>query len=463
MTNPTKILLLTTEPLPLPGLPTTGAGLRAWGLGFGLKSAGLTNVTMAFAADAVRGREVDTSAIPFVKVFERSRLREFIDAEAPDAVVLQHWGLANSLPPLKCPLAIDLAGPHLLERRLWGSKDPDGDLREKLAALARADYVVCSGEFQRHYFLPFLFQAGFDPLPNLCPVIPFSVSPDIPSPSPSRDTSRFLFSGFFLPWQDPKATIEWTLEALTAREKGKLVVVGGPHPSGDVSGGGHDALAKLVDAHPRVERHGIMPFERLLGLMLGCGAAIDLMPRNPERELAFPTRTVVFLWAGLPVIHNDYDELAEPIARAKAGWTLDPADKAGFQRLIERLAGHGEDVIKRGEKAQELVRANYTWDRTIEPLAAWCARPALRSGKRAPVVPSASIERPAPAERAPRRAERTVTTVVVPAEQPNRIQQLLAPLAFLAAIPLGAALFLVFGLAEILKRALSGGNRRRRR
>ena len=47
MSNQTKILILTTEPLPLPGMAATGAGLRAWGLAFGLRSAGMTKVTIA--------------------------------------------------------------------------------------------------------------------------------------------------------------------------------------------------------------------------------------------------------------------------------------------------------------------------------------------------------------------------------------------------------------------------------
>src|SRR5690606_5452412 len=112
-----------------------------------------------------------------------------------------------------------------------------------------------------------------------------------------------------------------------------------------------------------------------------CGTAIDLMPKNAERELAFPTRTVTYMWAGLPVIHNDYDELADPIARDRGGWTFDPADQKGLAKLIHRLLGHREDVERRSQNAQSLVRRRYTWDKTIAPLATWCEEPTRREAK----------------------------------------------------------------------------------
>src|SRR5690606_15352818 len=82
--RPMKLLVLTSEPVPLPGLPATGAGLRAWGLTFGLRAAGFPDTTLGFAADSVRGRELAPSPVPGVSTFERGRLAEFIAAEQPD-------------------------------------------------------------------------------------------------------------------------------------------------------------------------------------------------------------------------------------------------------------------------------------------------------------------------------------------------------------------------------------------
>lgn len=455
-----KILVLTTEPLPLPGLPTTGAGLRAWSLGFGLRAAGVGEVTLAFAADAVRGRDVPLDAVPGVKTFERAGLDAFIASEAPDAVVFQHWGLVAEMKETpRCPVAIDLAGPHLLERRLWNSPDPEADLREKIHALARADFVTCSGTFQRHYFLPFLIQAGHDPRATLCPVIPFSLSPGLPEPSPDREFDTFLFSGMFLPWQDPEQTLRTLVSTLEERGKGKLLFIGGPHPGGDVSGGRFDALQEYLASHPQVEVAGVMGFDDLLARLRRCGAAIDLMPANAERELAFPTRTVTFMWAGLPVIHNNYDELAEPIERARAGWTLDPGDMAGFARLVTRLLGHHEDVRRRSENARKLVQESYTWDRTITPLAAWCAEPKSRKGKQPLLVPVTVEEPAAPSSKQASAPERPRTRQAALERRPPippitttaKGAWYLSPIVFLLALPLSAALVFLFGLVEIAR------------
>lgn len=459
-----KILILTTEPLPLPGLPTTGAGLRAWGLLFGLRASGFPDTEIAFAADSVRGTDVDTSVVPGVALFERDELPAFLEERQPDALVLQHWGLARHLPATIPPLAIDLAGPHLLERQLWGSKDPGADRREKLAALRRADFTVCSGDFQRRYFLPFLLEAGFDPRGELAPVIPFSVSPDIPKGT-GRDPQRLLHVGYFLPWQDPSAALSTTLDVIEKRGEGTLVIVGGPHPAGDVSGGRYGELVARLKENPHVQMHGVMPFDRLLPLLLGCGAAIDLMPRNAERELAYPTRTVTALWAGLPVLHNDYDELAAPIRKARAGWTLDAADTEKLERTVERILSRPAETESKSQNAQAFVRKNLAWDKTITPLATWCRDPRRRDG--ATTVPvQAQLERahtrPSRQRRktgqAPRASPGTITWSPPETGRPNRLQQALAPLAALMAFTAGIVLLVLFGLVEVARIA-AGKNR----
>lgn len=449
-----KILVLTTEPLPLPGLPATGAGLRAWGLAFGLRAAGFQDVEIGFAADSVRDRDVDTSVVPGVSIFERGELTSYIRQRDPDAIVLQHWGLGRWFPEVKCPAAIDLAGPHLLERRLWGSRDPGADYREKIETLARMDYAVCSGKFQRHYFLPFLFQAGFEAESGLCPVIPFSVSPSPPSANPQRDLTAFVYGGFFLPWQDPSDALEWTLESFEKRGKGSLHVIGGPHPGGDVSGGRYESLLEKLDGSERVTRVSPLPFDEYLNVLRQSGTAIDLMPRNPERELAFPTRTLIYLWAGLPVIHNNYDELADPIKNARAGWTLDAGDKRSLQKLVERLVSHTEDVERRGENARQLALDKYTWDKTIEPLAEWCRDPKPRRDKR-PVLVAVPGEKETKYSAASRKP-RVTYSPPPPVAGPNRLQQVLSPLAFLVALPIALVLLLLFGLAEVVRLFVRG-------
>jgi len=382
-----RVLLLTTEPLPLPGWPTTGAGLRAWGLAQALRARG-HDLKLLMPDDALRGYAPPPGAAPptrefppWVETFRRGALADDPRLTDGDVIVLQHWGLADELGEPGLPLAIDLAGPHLLERRLWGSTTPELDVAEKLGALRKADFVTAGGRRQQAYFLPYLRLAGWeiDDLETSIPVVPFSLRPES-GPAPPRP-ARFLYGGYLLPWQDPTTTLEIVLEELGSAGRGELVFVGGPHPRHDVSGGGLEPLIERLRPHPNVRLLEPMSYDAYVALLREGGVALDLMRRNAERQLAFTTRTVQYLACGLPVVHDDYSELGELIARHGGGWTFSPDDEGGVRRLIRGLLQGEIDPTRAGRAALDLVAERLDWEKTIAPLDAFCRQPRERPGK----------------------------------------------------------------------------------
>ncbi|MBN1516257.1 glycosyltransferase family 4 protein [Candidatus Sumerlaeota bacterium] len=380
MTDSRPILVLTTEPLPLPGRSVTGAGMRAWGLAQGLRARGLDAV-VAMPVPAGDPPDAKTLQQHGAAMFKRAELNAFARKMNPSAVVLQHWGLARELGDVDAPLAIDLAGPHLLERLYWESPDPEQDRIEKIGALSRADFVCCSGEYQRHYFLPFLSEAGWDvTLRDALPVIPYSLDPALPQAG-ERDPFTLVYGGYFLPWQDPSIALEACLEAMDEAGAGRLEFYGGMHPQLDVSGGKFEPLLERLAAHPRVTMCGPLPFDALTQRYCRAGLAVDLMARNPERELAFTTRTLVYLWCGLPVLYNDYSELSSWIERYGAGATLNPEDPAAVKRVMLEYLRDSAAWDERREAARRLMREQFDWTKTIDPLAAWCADPKPRANK----------------------------------------------------------------------------------
>jgi len=374
----TRVLVITTEPLPLPGQATTGAGLRAWGLCEGLRGRGFDALIATPVPPADGG---ETAA--HIRVFARGNLAPVLAETSPDVVVLQHWGIAAELPELHLPLVIDLAGPHLLERLYWGTDNPARDLDEKIAALRRADFVTCSGEYQRHYFYGFLQQAAWDLRNAEVPVIPFSIPPDQPAPPthpPAREFT-FIYGGAFLAWQDPTRALTWLLDEMDCAGRGRLLFYGGAHPVIDASAGKFAALQQQLASHPRVEMRGWKGFDELLPEYATEGdVAVDLMSRNPERELAFTTRTMVYLHCGLPVLYNNYSEVSGIIVRGNCGWTLDPDDEPAFRRTVAGLLSGEVDSAPFSVNARATAAA-YTWDQTIGPLADFCAAPRTRPGK----------------------------------------------------------------------------------
>ena len=118
----------------------------------------------------------------------------------------------------------------------------------------------------------------------------------------------------------------------------------------------------------------------LIARYLRSHVAIDVMRRNPERELAFTTRTVEYLWCGLPVIYHDYAELSDYIRDYQAGWIVDPEDRDAIMAVIKSIFDHPDQIVERGKNAQRLVRECFTWDLTIDPLDAAVRHPSVRPG-----------------------------------------------------------------------------------
>jgi len=366
-----RVLVLTTEPLPLQGHVTTGAGLRAWGLAEGLRSRGL----QVHIATTAPGHS--TAHVLSVK---RNNLQQFIEAVKPDVIVMQHWGLVYALPPIEIPMAIDLAGPHLLEREFWGTADPEKDKIEKITALSRADFIICGGERQRKYFSYYLAKAGFKESVDQIPVIPFSVPPEEIEGEPKPESEMtFIYGGAFLAWQNPEKPILWLLDELEQAGKGRLLFYGGIHPTLDASSGRFSALYETLASHPRVTMKGWKPFDELVKAYAQEGhVALDLMERNAERELAYTTRTMIYLYCGLPVIYNNYSELSHLIESNCCGWCLDPEDEKGFRNLVRSLINDRAAALDLRSSARNAAKAQ-TWDKTIGPLADFCQAPSRRN------------------------------------------------------------------------------------
>jgi glycosyltransferase involved in cell wall biosynthesis len=374
--HPAKVLIVSSDILPLPGLPTTGAGLRAWGIGQGLATRGHT-VVYSMPAIALEGRQIVDETIREYAWTGRS-LSRIIQLAEPDVVIACNWPVAANIFNCPVPLVLDQHGPHLLERQYQAAfRGFEENARFKRLALSNADYFSCAGDLQRLYFLPWLMQAGFQFDDGRVCSIPISLSPELP-PHEFSDELTFVYGGVFLPWQDPRAGLQEVLQQLQQRDQGRLKFFGGKHPVYPVDTGLFEELRTQLDRHPRVQVQPMVAHDELIEAYRHAHVAIDLMARNPERELAFTTRTVEYLWCGLPVIYSDYAELSHYIREYHAGWTINPDDGAALRAAVSEVFEQPDRVREYSRNAQRLVRERLTWDRTIEPLDAICRNPSRR-------------------------------------------------------------------------------------
>jgi len=376
-----RVIVVSGDVLPLPGYPTSGAGLRAWGLGQGLRA---HNFDVTFAMPAASWR-ADASLPPADKplLWDHFNLESLLRDAKPDAVVFQHWPCVLLRERLDVPTIIDFHGPHILERAFQKFGDVSTNLAAKIGAIRKADFYTCAGEKQKGYFLTWLLLGGIDLSQERICVVPVGLEPDLPIPSPDPNAINFVYGGVYLPWQNPTLALNIVAEVLTERGKGTLRLFGGRHPVIPAEVLPVPPLFAELEKHlagnPHVRFEGMRPRDELIETYRRATVAVDLMAHNYERELAFTTRTVEYMWCGLPVIYNDYADLSALIRQFDAGWALDPNDPVALRRVVEEILDDPRRARQRGQNAQRLVRERLTWDRTIKPLADFLRAPRMQT------------------------------------------------------------------------------------
>lgn len=396
---PRRVLVVSSDILPYPGMPTVGSGLRAWGIGQGLRAKG-HNVVFAMPQAALKGREALAGEEAKRYAWEPETLHEIVRQAEPDIVVVCNWPVLDNMrvEGLDVPIVLDQHGPHYLEREYNRFGQADDNANRKINALRKADFFTCAGKKQLGYFQQWLERAGWSERERAerSAAIPVSLSPELPPRSPNDELS-FVYGGVFLPWQDPSRGLLALVKTLNSQKRGKLYFYGGKHPVYDVDSGIFDQLLQQLQESPHVVAPGMVSHDALIERYTSAHVAVDLMKRNPERELAFTTRTVEYLWCGLPVIYHNYAELSDYIREYEAGWVLDPEDGAALEQVLAQIFSDPAEVARRSANAQRLVRECLTWDRTIAPLDTFVRRPKVRrrEAARAPGVAPAE-PRPTP-------------------------------------------------------------------
>ena len=368
-----RVLLVSSDILPVAGQPATGAGLRAWGLSQGLQSHG-HEVEFSLPREVAQKYGYGGDEI---RVFDPPDFDNFVGRLDPDVILYQGWQMSlfmNERP--RGHVVIDFHGPALLENLFRQPDSVEQFVRLKLERLSKADYFTCAGTKQLYYHLGWLLMAGLDLHDFPISSIPFSMSAETPEHTDWPADPVFVCGGVFLPWTDPELGLTVLVQEMEAAGRGVLNYFGGKHPWAQLpSEERFEKFRERLTGSPRVRFSPAIPRERLVREYAGATVAWDVMARNPERELAFTSRTVEYLWCGLPVVYNDYAELSDYIAEYDAGWVVDPGDEAQIRETVREILRRPEEARRKGENAQRLVRERLAWEHTTKPLADYCRRP----------------------------------------------------------------------------------------
>jgi glycosyltransferase involved in cell wall biosynthesis len=383
----TKVLLFAADIVPVIDLPASGGGIRGLQLKTILEKAG-HEVVISCPIHTYLGRKF-ASKLPqslTALSFSEETQESIFQRVKPDAVVFaSNWTSANSDWWPSCPTILDLCGPVLLE----GAHISDGDAGlmrnlfiRKSQIIANADFYLCGGQRQQWYFRQAMIMAGLD-LMQAAPVevLPLGVHPDWIVERDYPKTLRFVYAGGLYPWQNPSSALNTIAEVLEERQSGELIWIGGSHNVNPQDTQRFIQLKKQLKKSKRVSFQGYLTLNNLNQSLRQMSVSVELMECNLERELALTTRTPHYMGLGLPILYGDYAELAAPIAKHQAGWTIDPKNNEKLRTLIHELIDDPNQVQTRGQNAQKLAKDEYSWAHQGRALVNFVANPSLRDPK----------------------------------------------------------------------------------
>jgi glycosyltransferase involved in cell wall biosynthesis len=380
-----KVLLFANDLMPFGQLPTSGGGLRCFQLMRGLQAHGVEVIaSMPGFTFLAEKHFADIPAEQRESLWHWDKQDELVRRVKPDAVLFaSNWDHFNLSADHDLPIVIDLHGSRLIETTMWGNPI---NTDHKVTVLSRADCLLAAGQRQRSYFYGWLTQAGrFTSREHFIRYIPVSLDPKLPvhlsAEVDDPDKPLIVSGGGWFPWQDQSKAIFAACHLVVTRNRGVVDLYGTPHETPNESPrerairGVYRQVKALAAESPRVRVRGYVGREQLIEVYRGASVALEAMQYNLERELAFTTRTIEYLWCGLPVVYNNYGEVTQHIRDYDAGWTVDPDNEADICTALDEIFSDPAAVVQKSANAQRLVRDRFTWDKTVLPLLAFLEHP----------------------------------------------------------------------------------------
>lgn len=307
------------------------------------------------------------------------------------------------------PLVVDGYDPHTLETLALFAGTPNQDSlhrrREQILRLqCRAgDMFLCASERQRDWWLGLLEANGRinahtyteDPsLRQLVDVVPYGV----PS-SPIRHTRRVLkgvwpgigprdrvvlWGGGLWQWLDPLTAIRAMAEIQAHEPQARLVFPGTRHPNRDAvpEMPAHRAALRLAEQLGLLNRVVFfgqwVPYADWPNYLIESDLGISLHLDTVEARLAFRSRVLDYVWAGLPMVLTRGDATSEWVAHYGLAELAEHQDAQMVAGALCKLLHLPPGALT---TAFQTARESLTWERAAGPLVRFCRNPQRAADK----------------------------------------------------------------------------------
>jgi hypothetical protein len=130
-----------------------------------------------------------------------------------------------------------------------------------------------------------------------------------------------------------------------------------------------------------------VPYEEWPNYLVESDIGLSLHFDTLETQLAFRSRLLDYIWAGLPTVVTRGDATSELVSRFELGETVDYERQDEVADVLLRLLETSKaDFAGRFERA----RVELTWEKTAAPLVAFCRHPRRAPDRGESVQPSST-------------------------------------------------------------------------
>ena len=284
----------------------------------------------------------------------------------------------------------------------------EGEAANRVAHLTTAyllgDFFFCASERQRDWWLGLLEANGrvnsatFEDDPTfrrLVDVVPFGMAAEAPVatrrvvkgvwPGIGADDKVLLWGGGLWPWLDPLTAVRAVARLQDQRSDLRLLFPGTRHPNPRMAETRtHTEAARQLAAELGLLDKAVffgdwIPYQDWVNVLLESDVALTLHPRDTlESRLAFRSRVLDYIWAGLPTVAARGDVTADLVAAYDVGVIVTPEAVDEVAAAVLRLLAEPRESWQPRFAA---ARQAMNWETVVRPLAEFCRQPRLAPDK----------------------------------------------------------------------------------
>ena len=265
--------------------------------------------------------------------------------------------------------------------------------------LVRGDFFLCASHRQRDFWLgslaalgrvnPYTYDSD-DLLRSLITIAPFGLPSDPPQrtrpalrgvvPGIDAGDQVLLWAGGVYDWFDPLTLVRAVDRLRHELPRVRLFFLGMQHPNPAIPEMEMaTALRRLSDDLGLTGKHVYfndtwVDYDDRANYLLDADIGVTTHKVHLETAFSFRTRVLDYLWAGLPVVTTEGDELADMVAAEGLGASVPEGDVDALAQAIRRLLTDPAAAAACRRRVTE-VATLYRWSETLAPLVEFCRNP----------------------------------------------------------------------------------------